>query len=376
MQLQTKINSLKLLLKNRRVALRLVQNFLKNKTRLDYRYFSEGRAFLPQTVVFYPTMRCNLDCDMCLYPDKSSESQRKELPLEIIFKFITEISKFKPHFCISGGEPLLHPNIIEIIKHVKKNGMICTMTTNGTLCDEKTILKIIHSGLDSITFSIDGGEEIHDTYRGKGNFQKTITCLKNLIRERERSSFPQTRITSVINNINYLRLEEILELARQYQVNTVTFNHMDYKTSTWIGRAKNQFTDIFNCPPRMTGFVTDSCKFELDAFVESLSKIQNSYNDISIKFSPNIPLKYLKSYYVPKQFPWNDVMCVRKWDTATIWPNGDIIPCLGMVMGNLQGNTFSEIWNNEMYKNFRKQLKKYKTFHSCVRCCSLNFNEN
>jgi MoaA/NifB/PqqE/SkfB family radical SAM enzyme len=96
---------------------------------------------------------------------------------------------------------------------------------------------------------------------------------------------------------------------------------------------------------------------------------------VDLRLYPNLSFRQMKNYY-EKETGIND-KCINPWFSATIKPNGDVTPCLGYVAGNLDENSFMEIWNNQKFKNFRKILKEKRFFPGCIRCCAffLNFKE-
>lgn len=365
---------LRLVWKNKKALPRLFFNFLKNKAKLDYKYFSSGRALMPTTITFCPTMRCNLHCAMCLIPNKSDFLQAQELSQTRIFELIDEVANFKPHFYLTGGEPFLRQDIFEIIARAKNRGLVCTLTTNGTLVSQSLAAKIAESPLDSLTFSLDGGREDHDCYRGAGNWQKTINGLESLIRAKGQKNFPEIRISAVINDLNYLHLDQILDIARQYKIKNFNFNHMEFKSEAWAKQAEKQLQAIFPDEPCLVrGYITDEINFDLEKFAVHLREIKEKYQEINISFTPPVPLSKIVDYYTLNHLP-PQAFCAKKWEVLTILPNGDLTPCLGLIMGNLKNSSFKEIWNNKKYKDFRKKLKQCKKFQGCLRCCGLTPN--
>ena len=99
---------------------------------------------------------------------------KQRLSLDEIKPIIDNVKFFQPNITLFGGEPMLHPEWLEIVKAVKAAGMRCNIVTNGTLI-QNYAEEIIDSGLDEIIFSLDGPEEIHDKIRRvPGTFQRSI----------------------------------------------------------------------------------------------------------------------------------------------------------------------------------------------------------
>jgi MoaA/NifB/PqqE/SkfB family radical SAM enzyme len=106
----------------------------------------------PFLVHIIPTRRCNLACTYCNEFDDFSQpvaAEEMKKRLDILADMGTSI------ITISGGEPLLHPELDEIIQHMRKHGMIAGMITNGFLLTQKRIEELNRAGLEYLQISID-----------------------------------------------------------------------------------------------------------------------------------------------------------------------------------------------------------------------------
>ncbi|HUQ49455.1 MAG TPA: radical SAM protein [Terriglobales bacterium] len=99
-----------------------------------------------------PMRRCNLACTYCNEYDDVS----KPVPLDEMYKRIDKLGALGTTIItISGGEPLLHPELDDIIARIRKNGAIAGMITNGYLLVEERIKRLNDAGLDHMQISID-----------------------------------------------------------------------------------------------------------------------------------------------------------------------------------------------------------------------------
>jgi MoaA/NifB/PqqE/SkfB family radical SAM enzyme len=99
-----------------------------------------------------PIRRCNLACEYCNEFDDFS----KPIPLDEMFARIDKLASFGTSIItISGGEPLMHPELEEIIRHIRKRGMIAGMITNGYLLTPARIQSLNQAGLEHLQISID-----------------------------------------------------------------------------------------------------------------------------------------------------------------------------------------------------------------------------
>jgi len=106
----------------------------------------------PILVHIIPNRRCNLACTYCNEFDDFS----KPVPLDEMKSRLDILAGMGTSIItISGGEPLMHPEIDEVIRHIRRRGMIAGMITNGFLLDKKTIEKLNAAGLEHLQISID-----------------------------------------------------------------------------------------------------------------------------------------------------------------------------------------------------------------------------
>lgn len=146
------------------------------------------------------TENCNLNCDYCIRGKKKYIYVEKEK----LFKIIKENeSNFKnAQILLTGGEPTLHPDFIEILNYVKEHSKSVSINTNGTI-DVFELLpysKNIH-----IQISLDGKEEIHDRLRSKGSFKATWNNIQKI----DKLGFSYN-IATVVNVNNIDTVDELL----------------------------------------------------------------------------------------------------------------------------------------------------------------------
>src|SRR5713101_8894669 len=99
-----------------------------------------------------PIRRCNLTCEYCNEYDDFS----KPVPAEVMFQRVDKLAKLGTSVVtISGGEPLLHPELDQIIARIRKHGIVAGMITNGYLLMPDRIQKLNDAGLEWLQISID-----------------------------------------------------------------------------------------------------------------------------------------------------------------------------------------------------------------------------
>ena len=130
--------------------------FLKIKLRearfITRALFSTRHPVLAHVI---PMRRCNLDCAYCNEYDKTSEP----VPMDEMRRRLDKLAELGTSVVtISGGEPMMHPDIYEIIRHIRRRGMLAGLITNGYYLTPEKIRKLNATGLEYLQISIDNVE--------------------------------------------------------------------------------------------------------------------------------------------------------------------------------------------------------------------------
>lgn len=156
------------------------------------------------------TRSCNLACIHC-----RASAERGPYPNELntneCNRVLDEIASFSnPIIIFTGGEPLLRPDIFEILSHGKSLNLNMAMAVNGLLLDEKTAQKLLDHGIQRVSISIDGATpETHDAFRNvSGAFEGAMRGIQAA----NKVELP-FQINSTITKLNLAEIPEVLKLA-------------------------------------------------------------------------------------------------------------------------------------------------------------------
>ena len=285
---------------------------------------------------------CNLRCKNCdqwrIY-SKNKNYKQSELKTEEWKRLVGELGYLKiPAVGITGGEPLLHPGIFDIIKELKKNNIIVHLNTNGTLNSDENIKNIVESGVDSVTVSIDNYGKEHDKLRGVPvTFNKSIEMVKKL----KKAGINRIGICTLLMGQNISHIERLSELAKELDIE-ISFSGFD------IGLLKYNINDK---------------KKIYQNFNENIDKI------LSLR-EKNKQIIVLPEYleYMKKQIKYENTIkwCRAGYVTCLIRSNGDVVPCYQLPsIGNIKQKSFKEIWNSDQMKETRNRIKR-----GCKGCFS------
>jgi heme d1 biosynthesis radical SAM protein NirJ len=182
-------------------------------------------ANLPGPVVIWNLIRrCNLTCKHC-YSISADTDFKGELSTEEVFNVMDDLKAFKvPVLILSGGEPLLRPDIFEISKRSKEMGFYTSLSTNGTLIGPENIQQIAEVGYDYVGISIDGMRHTHDAFRRKeGAFDAAMSgirqCLDHGIKVGMRFTLTQD---------NAEDMPALLQLMDEEGIDKFYLSHLNY----------------------------------------------------------------------------------------------------------------------------------------------------
>ncbi|MHB0938202.1 MAG: 12,18-didecarboxysiroheme deacetylase [Armatimonadota bacterium] len=175
-------------------------------------------------VVWNVGQRCNLRCVHC-YAHSRDIDYSGELNHEEGLRLIDDLAQFgAPVLLFSGGEPLMHPRILELIAYAREKGMRAVISTNGTLITPELAEKLKAFGLSYVGISLDGLEETNDRFRGmKGAFAAALAGVRNC-----REAGIKVGLRFTMNRKNVHDLNGIFDLLEEEKIPRICFYHLVY----------------------------------------------------------------------------------------------------------------------------------------------------
>ncbi|OEF99281.1 putative heme d1 biosynthesis radical SAM protein NirJ1 [Vulcanibacillus modesticaldus] len=175
-------------------------------------------------VVWNVTRTCNLNCIHC-YANSEPKKYEDELTTEEARNMIDQLADFNvPVLLLSGGEPLIRADILDLAEYAISKGIRVTFSTNGTLIDKTLAKKIKEIGVGYVGVSFDGIREKHDAFRRhEGAFDKALEGVRNLLEVGQRVGLRFT-----INKHNYLQLDDIFDFIEKENIPRACFYHLVY----------------------------------------------------------------------------------------------------------------------------------------------------
>jgi radical SAM protein with 4Fe4S-binding SPASM domain len=175
-------------------------------------------------VVWNITRTCNLRCVHC-YSDSYAQKYPGELTIEQARGVIDDLASFKvPALLFSGGEPLTHPHLFELMEYAAGKGLRLTLSTNGTLLDETVAQRLKQLGLTYAGISLDGIGETNDKFRGKvGAYDAAVRGMRNC-----RVVGQKVGLRLTLTKRNCQDLHQIFDFIEKEDIQRACFYHLVY----------------------------------------------------------------------------------------------------------------------------------------------------
>jgi len=332
-----------------------------------------------------PTTRCNLRCRTCL---RSSWSEPEgTMPLATYRVLLEGLKTLRRPPAISFwgiGEPLLHPDIVEMVHRAETHGIETELVTNGTLLDRETADGLLTAGLARIVVSIDGVTEAsHAEIRPGADLASVKNNLAYLAAARLFGGHdrPEIALEFVLMRRNLHELPRVPELARSIGASRIIVTNV----MPYTEELKNEFlygVTAAEWPHSSKRFGTSP-----DVVMPKID-VRSDTREALIGFFVNAGAVGPHQRSVPE--PDLTAYCPFVWEgkTAVAW-NGAVSPCIALMhshtcfvlgrhksirrhsLGTLQAAPIVDIWNSPEYREFRRRVMAFE-FAPCIQCdCDL-----
>jgi len=316
----------------------------------------------PYVISWNLTYRCNLACEHCYLdaggaPRVSTENfaDRSELDTEECFKVIDDIAAFAPECLtiLTGGEPLLRRDILDIVRRASERGLWVVVGTNGVRITENVARRLADAGARGLSLSLDALDpDRHDRFRRvRGAWQNTVEGAGIL----NRTGLPFI-VQTTAGGHNLGELEAIADFA-----------HERLAAKVW-----NLY---FLVPTGRGQFVSDMTPAQYDHVLASLYRIQQKYSRrmlVNAKCAPH----YIKTLL---EHPFDSAASTPRSDQAPapfriysggaggcpagthymgIRPNGEVTPCpyLPVFAGSLRSARLADLWtSSQLFADIRRR---------------------
>lgn len=301
---------------------------------LKLAYSPEAKStehFVPLVLSYNVTRECNMKCSHC-YINATDKKLKDELTTQETKALIDQIHQVSsPLLILSGGEPLLRPDIFELIEYGSKKGLKMGLGSNGYLIDDSVAKKLKDAGIATVSISLDSNIPAqHDEFRGvTGAWEKAVNACKVL-----RKNGVLVQVNTTLTHDNYNQIDDIMTLAESIGVENF---HLFFLVPTGRGV---KLTDI--SPQKYEEMIT-----------KTFAKVHKHRLNVRPSCAPQF-MRIAQGMGVDMR-QWIRG-CIAGLHYCRIYANGEVTPCpyLPIKLGNIKEKSFKEIWTNaEIFKALR-----------------------
>ncbi|MEQ1847557.1 MAG: radical SAM protein, partial [Nitrospira sp.] len=304
----------------------------------------DGRTvddFKPYLVALNLTKRCNLKCDHC-YLDATTKAAGgdDELSTEECYRLIEQISEVNKGclLVITGGEPLVRPDILDIARYAVKLGFMVVFGTNGMLIDDQMAKTLVEIGVMGVGISIDSLDAAkHNTFRGvPGAWEAAIAGI-----EASKRNGLQFQVHFSAQPMNYRELPEVIDWAHRLGARVLNVFFM-----VCTGRGE-ELTDITPAQyEEVLGYLVE-CQDNYKGMLVR-ARCAPHFKRLAYEKDPNSPITKATGYMGGG--------CLAGTNYARVTPNGELTPCPYMPLsaGNIRQQSFVDLWErSDIFNSFR-----------------------
>lgn len=305
------------------------------------RFLRRSPRTLP-IILLWVIDRCNLRCRMCGDQWRADQQVlRQTLSLRDIEGIVQAAVRLRTMIIsITGGEPLLHPDIYHILNLIRDAGIAAHMCTNGTLLTDERVKKLAQTSLKSVSISIDSSRAaLHDKLRGReGAFDQTVAGIVRL-----RAAMPELRINvnCTISKVNVGTIVELVSLVKDLGCDKISFapihTNLQHKH-----KPKSQFEGMIFQPDELKNLQT------------VLANVLSQARKLGIgTSSPSFLRGIARSYVEP--MCWHT--CYAGYASCAISPWGAVSPCVDMDSSlNVGSVPLDSIWCSPEFQSLREKV--------------------
>lgn len=325
-------------------------NFLLLKYLVENKLYNQLVDFnvLPYRVDIEPTTRCFLNCRYCQVPFWERK-ELKDLEFETFQKILDKMPQLLEIKLQGQGEPLLNPELFEMIQYATKKYIIVRFNTNGMMLNPESNQKIIDSGLFEIRISMDGSSsETNQKMRPGLDFDRVIHNVKKLTELRGANPLPLINIWTLITKDNYLEIPKLVVLCKEMGVDGLK---IQTKLSTR------------DCEEIENKVISDTVNIQDEQFNNCILEAKDLAKQLDLDFEVQT-----NKWRSEKNHCW------WLWNSAYISSEGNVVPCCiisnpdKIHFGNVLEQDFKDIWYGKEYQDFREETLKMNIHPLCAWC--------
>lgn len=323
--------------------------------------FGVHKPFVPGApfqIVWNITKACNFKCIHCY--ENAGKKADDELTTDEIIEGIDKLSRLGvASIAFSGGEPTVHPGIIDLIKHASEDGMYVSMATNGFKTAKiERAKEFADAGLEFVQISLDGlNPETHDNFRGVPNsWNRAVQSIKNFL---ELGVFVE--VSTTVTQENYEEIPGMIDFMRELGVEWfMLYNFIPTGSGSEVrdlDLTPKQRNELLKLIYEENGKGNMQILSTAPQFADVAVSMENDSNLVPTHF-------FNPEYTNPAMKELADFVggCGAGRFYMSVEPNGDMFPCVFfphddvLKLGNIKKADLEDMWcNNDLLLQLRNK---------------------
>ncbi|MGB9748645.1 MAG: radical SAM protein [Candidatus Woesearchaeota archaeon] len=354
----------------------------------------------PNRAEIYLTNRCNNRCVACwdkspflkITPEKERWNNL-EMDFETAKKVIEELAEIgcKNIYLSGGGEPFMHPKIMDILRIIKDKGMVCGINTNFTLLNGDKIKELVDLKIDYLLVSLWASNPKTYLKTHPGQNKETFSRIKNnlkllkKLKYENNTKLPQISLYNVIFKYNYAEVEEMFEFALEVGAEycfLVPVDIVDGATEH-LALGKKEMEFIIKKEKDILKKINVMIEKNKD-IPDHEENIKRQFSNFMRRISEDSAKKGIYDFNLVNSIP-----CYVGWTYLRVLPEGEVTTCLKSHFKPIgeryyvNNNSLKKLWFSEKYSDFRnkaltlkKDSQEFKKFNiPCEKSCD-NYEDN
>lgn len=316
----------------------IIKDFKFNGTNISKRH-SNKKVNYPLKVFLDVTNACNAKCIHCFM--NSGKKLNSELTYNELCNIVDEMLSIGiMKLSIGGGEPFLRSDIVDFLKYADNKYMAISLTTNGSLIDEKIAEELLKLNLKSITISLDSATNAtFEKIRRGLDFNNVLNTIQLLTKNKTKyKSDTEINIRTSVNRLNKKEVDEIYNMCEDLSIDTLKLNNTNA-----YGRAIDNPEILLS----------------EEEFKQVLTSIVN-ISDIG-KCRVEMPIE---KYFADKNTYKKLIGCTSTIDFINILADGKVVPCAfsfgKIIFDNIKDKSLEDILEESLPFDFNNEI--------CNRC--------
>ena len=288
-------------------------------------------------LLLWITDACNLRCRMCgdRWRTETVEGPAS-LALDDWRAVVDSARRLRTKVVsVTGGEPLLHPGVFEILGWIRDAGIVCNLCTNGSLLTSDRVGRLVETGIRSTSVSLDGTDpQTHNGLRGTDCFDATCDGIRRL-----REAMPRLQITInfTLSRVNFRQMSGMVLLGKELGVDKINLAPVHLNLQHQY-RPEDDFEDLV--------FKAD----DIPALEEELSRARQAARHASMRISSAPFMAGIPRFCAGER--WH--VCYAGYVACAVSPWGSVSPCANFESDiNVRDMPLHEIWRSDAFRRLR-----------------------